>query len=325
MTTRQLLRVGLGLAISATFVWLLSRQVHARELNEVFRNADATWLTLALGSFAAGYVLRIQRWRLLLGTPHLRWRDCAGPFLAGFALNNLLPLRAGDVVRTAAFTRTLSLPAAAILATLVMERLLDLASLLLLLALATWVFLPYAGLWGPLTAAVSFGAATAIALVLASPGIWRAALAPVIALVEHGAPSAGRRLADAAQDGFSRLEGVARSGTLSRVAGLSGLSWAAEGLTFWYTARAITGVAVPSAAWYALPVSTLSTLLPGAPGHLGTFDYFGAQAMTQFGNAPGTAIAYMLLLHVLLWLPPTVGGLVYLAWMALRPAAKQQT
>lgn len=325
MTTRQLLRVGLGLVISATFVWLLSRQVHARELNQAFRNADATWLVLALASFAAGYVLRIQRWRLLLGTPALRWRDCAGPFLAGFALNNLLPLRAGDVVRTTAFTRTLSRPAAAILATLVIERLLDLASLLLLLALATWVFLPSAGLWGPLTAAVSFAAATAIALVLALPGIWRVVLAPVIDWVRRGAPSAARQLTDATQQGLSRLEGVAQRGTLTRVAGLSGLSWAAEGVTFWCTARAIAGVAVPSAAWYALPVSTLSTLLPGAPGHLGTFDYFGAQAMTQFGNTPATAVAYMLLLHVLLWLPPTIVGLVYLAWAALRASAKHRT
>ena len=60
-------------------------------------------------------------------------------------------------------------------------------------------------------------------------------------------------------------------------------------------------------AWPDAPVK-----LFGAGTDSGTFDYFTARAMTELGNDPGAATAFALLVHILLWLPPTVIGGIYL-------------
>ncbi|HSC81948.1 MAG TPA: lysylphosphatidylglycerol synthase domain-containing protein, partial [Chitinolyticbacter sp.] len=61
-----------------------------------------------------------------------------------------------------------------------------------------------------------------------------------------------------------------------------------------------------------LPVGTLATLIPSTPGYVGTFDYFTVRAMTALGNGQVVATAYALLVHALLWLPPTLAGGAYL-------------
>jgi uncharacterized membrane protein YbhN (UPF0104 family) len=68
-----------------------------------------------------------------------------------------------------------------------------------------------------------------------------------------------------------------------------------------------------------LPVGTLATVIPSTPGYAGTFDFFTARAMTASGNAAAAATAFALLVHVLLWLPPTIAGGIYLL---LHPLAR---
>jgi uncharacterized membrane protein YbhN (UPF0104 family) len=62
----------------------------------------------------------------------------------------------------------------------------------------------------------------------------------------------------------------------------------------------------------ALPVGTLATLIPSTPGYVGTFDYFTVRAMSVLGNSISASTAYALLVHILLWLPPTLIGGLYL-------------
>jgi uncharacterized protein (DUF983 family) len=52
---------------------------------------------------------------------------------------------------------------------------------------------------------------------------------------------------------------------------------------------------------------------------VGTFDYFTARAMAALGNDLVASTAYALLVHVLLWLPPTLIGSIY---MLLNPIKK---
>ena len=97
-----------------------------------------------------------------------------------------------------------------------------------------------------------------------------------------------------------------------KLLGWSALAWMFEGCVFWFAALALPSVTEPQGAWLALPVATFATLIPSTPGYVGTFDYFTAWAMIQFGNAPAPAAAAAFLVHTLLWLPPTILGGAYL-------------
>jgi hypothetical protein len=131
-------------------------------------------------------------------------------------------------------------------------------------------------------------------------------------LIARVAPDLGHRLLDELNKSFVTLQHLARGNTMIRLVSWSMLAWLAEGCVFWFAALALPSLVTPLAGWLALPVGTLATLIPSTPGYVGTFDFFTVRAMTALGNTLGAATAYALLVHALLWLPPTLIGGLYL-------------
>lgn len=321
MTGRKTFRLVLGVALAALFAWLTLRQVDAARLGKVLGAARPDYLVAALALLCAGYACRIARWRIMLAreNPALGWADCAGPLLAGFAANNVLPFRAGDLMRTFAFNARLGTTAGAVLATMLVERLLDLLMMILVLGAALWSFdfdlARLLGIGGP----VLVLAAGAILVVLLFPGLLKPATRVARALAAR-LPAAAR-LQDGIDKVTTTLAQLAGGHTMARLIAWSGAAWLAEGGVYWLAAQALASIATPVGGWLALPVATLATLIPSTPGYVGTFDYFAALAMTAAGNDQTAAAAYALLVHMILWLPPTALGGLYLVLRPVQGAA----
>lgn len=314
MKAGQWARLGLGIILAAFFAWLIARQIDLTELKQAFWGAQAGWLVGAFGMFCVGYACRIERWRTMLARdkPTLRWIDCAGPLLVSFAANNVLPFRAGDVLRAFAFNTRLDTRSGNVLATIFVERLLDLLMVLVLLGAALTMF----GLDASRFVRAGSAALIAMALVILALLLFPRILAPVARaaskLVARLLPRLGQKLIDEVEEGLSTLSQLAGGSAMAKLVAWSFAIWLAEGCVFWFAALALPALTQPTAGWLALPVGTLATLIPSTPGYVGTFDYFTVQAMTVMGNAPAAATAYALLVHALLWLPPTLAGGLYL-------------
>jgi glycosyltransferase 2 family protein len=118
--------VGTAAAI-ALMVWAL-RGVHFGEVVHHLRNAQLAPLAAAVALATSTYVLRLIRWRLLL-------RDTEGRALPalplwhavaiGFMANNILPFRAGELVRTIAAARFTGARFSAVLSSIAVERIFD--------------------------------------------------------------------------------------------------------------------------------------------------------------------------------------------------------
>ena len=82
---------------------------------------------MAIASLGAGYALRVYRWAIMLRAykPEVAFRSCAAPYLGSIALNNLLPFRAGDVVRALVFPNSLGVSKTDSTISLVIERIID--------------------------------------------------------------------------------------------------------------------------------------------------------------------------------------------------------
>ena len=307
-------RPALGAAIGLGFAFLLARRVEWTEVGRLLTGAEAGPLVLALAALATGLSLRVVRWWWMLRAfdPGLRPASCARPFLVSLALNNTMPLRAGDVARVVGFGRSLRAPAARVLGTLMVERLLDLLVLLLVFFLA---LLGAARIFprGFLVAAAAAGAVAAVTLLVLvlAPGLVLHAAEWMVSLARRRR-GWGERLAPMVHQLAESLAVLGSPRRSVALLGFSLLAWIAEGVVF-AGAAASLGVAFPwPAAWLSLGAATLSTLLPGAPGYVGTFDWFATLGFVAYGTDRSAAAAAALLVHLILWLPVTVTGLALL-------------
>ena len=304
-----------GLAVAAFFVVLLARRVDRQQVSLILAGASWPALVFALIALAGDMTARITRWWWMLrpGQSELSWASCARAFLASLALNNTVPLRAGDVVRIFGFQRSLRAPAAHIAGTLLLERMLD---LLVLLAVLFVTVLGTSGVFPRPFLLLAYAAGAVCLLVLLAITLLPDRLTNIAQAV------AGRllpvRLGLKASQVLAQL---AESMSLLRsprralsLVGISVVAWMLEGAVF---ASALWSLHIPvpwPAAWLALAAATLATLLPSSPGYVGTFDYFASLGLTAYGAGRSAAAAFAVLAHLILWLPVTVAGFLIVFW-----------
>ena len=320
-TTMRRLKLAIGLATTAGFVWLLAREVDLDALGRTFAGLSVSTVLLALAFLAAGYAARIVRWWRMLRAlePTLPLGACAGPFLAGTAVNNVAPFRAGDALRVLGFRRRLRAPAMAVAGTLVVERVLDVAVLTGVLFLGLLGLPDGAFPRGFVVTAASLAGAGIVAI-LALPLL-------VSGRFRERLPGrrfpAGRRWAEAVSRHGAHLAEALRLVRAPRrmlaLLGLSAAAWACEGAVFATVAAATRAGAEPMGPWFSLAAGTLATTIPSAPGYVGTFDWFAAQGLEAYGVPPQRAAAFALTVHAVLWAPLTAVGLFYLLARGIRP------
>ena len=220
-------------------------------------------LVLLLLHSAWAWDARFERWRrmLLQTNGELTWADCYGPMVASVAANNVLPFRAGDIMRGFGFNGKLGINASVSLTTIVVERLLDLLIVISFLGLALIAFGTNSSRVTGVGGGVLIGGAVAILSVLLFPRM----LSPLVywgaGLITRLSPGLGSGI-ERELEKFAALEYTAKSRTMCALIVWSLLAWTAEGCAFWLTAMALQTIEVPTAAWLALPAATLSTMIP---------------------------------------------------------------
>jgi uncharacterized protein (TIRG00374 family) len=306
--SRRAWRPVAGLIVAAVFAWLLVRSVDWRAVQSALASAVAGPLAIGLVLLGAGFAVRTVRWWWMLRplAPSLALARCVRPFFASLALNNTLPFRAGDVARAVAFRDDLGVGPGRVLGTLLIERVLDLVVLLAILGVGLATVAAQA-----VPKALVVGAAAAG--VLGVLGLGAIAMVPAAMIERIRGRLGGGRLATVAAHAADALAMLRSPARVAQLLGLSALAWVLEGGMYAAVAVSLATSVVPFAPWLALATGTLSTLLPGTPGYVGTFDYFAALGLTAGGAAPAPAAAFALLVHALLWIPVTaLGGLLLL-------------
>jgi glycosyltransferase 2 family protein len=136
---RRAISALLGSVVAVGLLYWALRGVHLSEVVLHLQAARSLPLALAAALATATFPLRLVRWRLLLRD------ERGGPLPAaplwhavaiGFMANNLLPFRAGELVRTFATTRLAGARFSAVLSSIAVERIFDGLAVVALLTLA---------------------------------------------------------------------------------------------------------------------------------------------------------------------------------------------
>ena len=314
---RRAVAAVVGIAISVIFGWLAIRGLNFHEVRTAIGDASPAWILAAVGVSVVGVTMRSERWRSLFPRDSRPGR--VPTFWAtqvGLLANNVLPVRAGELVRVLALSREAGLRRTAVLATVGVERVFDLA-VIAGLELAVASRLPDADVARRFTllAAGILAATAVIVVVLAIAPVRRFAGTLLLRLPMLRAR--GGVVIESLRTGLAAL----RDRQLAAVALLWTLaSWLVLALAGWCVLQAFDLHLPWHAALFLLVAVTFAQAVPASAGSVGVFELAARSALVAYGVPPAVALSAGLVLHAVSALPFIVLGAVGMARLGVSGA-----
>ncbi len=314
-------RLLVGIAITVVAFAFAIRGIPLSDVVDSMKDTDLLILLgLSIPSYLGAVIFRALRWRHLTNpiAPLPRGLLARGVTI-GFMVNNLVPLRIGEVVRAWYVSRESGVSASALFGTVVLERVIDVVAVVLL-ALGA---LSLVGTGSEESSFLSLGA------MLLLP----AGLVPLFGLILlRLAPEASIRLVlwflRPFPERFARtIEGLLQNFTqgLGALSGGRHLFWIAfHSAMIWLVFSMIPMLAgllafgidlgslvqMAIVSYIALGAVGVAVAVPAAPGFFGTYQLAFKTVLVQFGVASATALALGLVVWFVFWLTLTVAGFV---------------
>jgi uncharacterized protein (TIRG00374 family) len=314
-------RLAVSAVFAAVLLFIFFKGMDWAAVGDAFRRADPLFMAGVVMVTVVIYAVRAWRWGYLLRPlARVPFHRLFSVTLVGFAAGLVVP-RAGEVLRPYLVGRHHDLRTSAAFASIILERLLDLITVLLLFGLYLYVLpLPAAQQRGPLLGVLKAAGAMAGLFALAALGLLLAlhlGAERVLGVIDRVLFRLPRRAAEPmsrALRAFAEGLGVlqAPAGHLLAIAGQSVLLWSAIALGIHWTNRAF-GIELPyHAAFLMIGFLTVGVAVP-TPGMVGGFHVAYLQALTQaFGVDHATAGAAGIACHALTNLPVLVLGVFFL-------------
>ncbi len=317
------LKAALSLGLAAVLLVLFFRNLDFGQVVSSIQNADAGWLVAALIVSLSVIPIRSWRWtRLLAHVGKIRQMDSISATCIGFAATTLLPARAGEVVRPVALARISKLPVSPLLASVGLERLIDLICVLFLfLVYAFGGFLPR-----------NLGSTEEVAFLLLQKSAVLGGIASIILLFIVGIFAVRKDLREKGTEWFLKrlphrladrirpvvkgllrgLDALASPSNAAILAVSSLIMWFVISLQIYTTLRAFHFDFPIPVSFFLLAWAVLGLAVP-TPGGVGGYHKALAYALTGFyGAVEAHAAAFALISHAISFVPITVLGLGFL-------------
>ena len=283
-----------GILISLVALVIVFRLIDPRKLGDAVKQADVRFLLLGILSEVVWLLVRGFVWRTLLQNK-ASYRDAFTTVNEGYLLNNILPLRLGEIGRAFLIGRKAHLDFWQVLPSILIERALD-------LAIAVGIFmctLPFViGISWARQAAFVIG----IVVILGLVAIYVLARnrARVLGWIDQASQrwSQVKKLTGRRVVAFFDGLGIITDGRLFlRALGWEGFNWLVSILQYYLFLRAF--FPSPSLLWvlFALGVGALGIAAPSSPGAIGVFEAALVGALAVFGVDASSATIFALSVH----------------------------
>ncbi len=302
----------IGLVVSAAALVLALIGIDLKEVARTVAQADYRYLIPAAGAVIAYLLARAVRWRILLG-PQVSLARAFWVTNIGYLVSNVLPFRLGDPARAVVIGRTGEVSIAAALSTVVVERVLDMLTVVAILgAVAPFV----AGSGEAVSAGILAGglalAASAVLLLMAFRPDWgRRAIRWALARLPRLDAERWARALDGLFDGLAPL----RSGRRGLALILwSAIAWAFVILIYWALLRAFILHPPLLAAPFLVCILGLGMAIPSSPSAVGVFHAIARYGLTIPFHVPADqAVTAAFAIHAFQYILVAVLGLIGLA------------
>jgi uncharacterized protein (TIRG00374 family) len=298
----------IGILFSFVFLVLALRGVDLRETGNALHRVNVLILGAAVASFLSSAAAKAIRWQLLLSTQRApSFSRSVSVVSVGLMVNAFLPTRLGEFARAYLMGEAEADSKVYVLGTVAVEKVADLLSLLLLLAVLLLQMALPEWLAGP-----ARGTAMVIAIVIPCfiLLVWKKDL--VLRIVERLSslvPSAWRDwLVRQTKYGLSSLDVIRRPRLLIGLFSMSLIVWIISATTNYLVFLAL-GLAVPIwASLLLLAVLQVGTAIPSSPGSIGVFQYLVILTLSVFAVDKNVALGYSVVLYLVIFVPIALLG-----------------
>jgi uncharacterized membrane protein YbhN (UPF0104 family) len=310
LVSRRAVVVGavLGFPVSLALLWLSLRHLDGAKLKASLGGASVGALLLAVAVMAVVYLVQADRWRVIAVAPGVPLVRFAEWVVGAVALNNVLPGRAGDILRSEWLARGAGKPRASAVSSVVVDRGFDVVTLVAMLGL-TYPFVPHPR-WLNDFWIVGGSLGVVVSIVFIAAAVYARG-----SRASAAARGVRARLADVAHGAGSVLRGR----IVLRIAVRSALAWTAWAFSAWLVASSLGIALTPLEVLFVTAVLNLGVAIPSSPGFIGTYQWLGVSALGNLGVGHADAFAFSVLMHAAWYLPTTLAGLV-LALRKVPPA-----
>ncbi|MCW8925482.1 MAG: flippase-like domain-containing protein [Xanthomonadales bacterium] len=319
MTSKNIRALVVGIIISLAAFYFALRNVDFSALANAVLSADLGWMAVVLVSYMVHYWFKAMRWRDLLEPVKRVTTTQAYPvMMTGFFANNILPAHLGEFVRMYVGSKLYLVSKTQVLATIVLERLLDFSTIAVLFG-----------------GALVLGSAISEQLVPAGYvllGLTLFAWLVIFIFLRFEEPMLRftgwllkplpdrfvERVLELLLLALSAMHSMTSTRLVIRSVVLSLLQWALVGLAV-FAALESVGVEVGMAvAVITLAATVLAVALPAAPGFFGTIQLAFVLALAPYGIAESDALAGSVIFHIISWAYVMVSGVIALQQLNMR-------
>ena len=319
MKTRFDLKFWLGIGVSLFFMVLLFRKIDFTKLWAALLNVDFRYILLAIVCTFISYFLRAVRWRyLLIPEKTIPLSSLYPATIIGYMANNVLPARLGEFVRAYVLAQCEGLQTPTVFASLVIDRLFDGFTVMLILLVTLFTLrLPH-GLADAETVLKTGGVVTFLLyagviafLVLLKRQTMRT-LAWTGKLLKPFPQRLSDRIIPLLGSFISGIRISSKGGHILALLVSSLLVWVFCIIPVDLVLRGF-GVNLPiTASMFILVLLVFAVMVPASPGYIGTYHYACFKGLSAFGIDESTSVSIALVLHSISFFPVILAGVYYI-------------
>lgn len=299
----------LGIGVSILSLVIVLHGIDYDQVLEALKSVSLPHLSLAMVWLLATFLVMALRWRyLLLPVKAVNVGPLLVMIIIGYFFNSILPARAGEVVRAYLLGRRENCSAVAVLATVVLEKVLDGLSLLLFLVFSLLLIPapPWVRSIGYFAGLIFLGCL----MVLLGLAYWSEPAMGLLAALLRPLSPTKERVLELARSFAQGLESLREPRAALIAVLLSLLVWTGATLMFGYGLLSFDIHLSVGAVIFITAVVNLGLVVPASPGYLGTYQLLAVAALAVFAIDRNLGLAFALLFHASQFLLNTLLGLV---------------
>jgi len=309
------IRLLIGVLISIFCIYLAFRKVDIDQMWQAFRTMNYWYLVPAAAAIFFSHFLRAFRWRYLLDPiRRLDTRSLFSSLIIGYAANSITPAHLGEFLRAYVLSKKRQIPMSPVFATVAIERVVDVFSLLALMLLAFFIY-PFPD-WVIKSGYIMFAGSLGFLMFLIFLKMTTSSTMRFIGFILRPLPKTFGRKTEATLKKF--LAGILplkRWHDYVTTGFLSVIIWACYGLVFYFCLHGFDFIGTYQLKWSVslilLVITTIAVVVPSSPGYVGTYHYLCQISLALFGVPAGPALSFAAIVHGVSIIPVFVVGLFF--------------